>query len=265
MYKDPEVREREIRNMSSVFDQLAQEILPQLRYSRLTASINVIGKSDEEIQRIYKLNPKALTVDELLYCATLTDDNDQKLDIYNTAADIYSDDYRCYNNLGMCQFIDGDYEAAEASFNQAAKLAPQNAEVKMNQGLISLLNKNYSKADAQFGNAAGVNELPEALGTYYIMTGNYNAAVKAFGNTKSNNAALAQILTKDYSAAKATLAGISKPDATTHYLNAVLGARTNNSDLVYSSLRQVARLDKDMLAKAKNDLEFATFNISAIN
>ena len=265
MYKDPEVREREIRNMSSVFDQLAQEILPQLRYSRLTASINVIGKSDEEIQRIYKLNPKALTVDELLYCATLTDDNDQKLDIYNTAADIYSDDYRCYNNLGMCQFIDGDYEAAEASFNQAAKLAPQNAEVKMNQGLISLLNKNYSKADAQFGNAAGVNELPEALGTYYIMTGNYNAAVKAFGNTKSNNAALAQILTKDYSAAKATLAGISKPDATTHYLNAVLGARTNNSDLVYSSLRQVARLDKDMLAKAKNDLEFAKFNISAIN
>ena len=105
----------------------------------------------------------------------------------------------------------------------------------------------------------------DSLGTYYIMTGNYNAAVKAFGNTKSNNAALAQILTKDYSAAKATLAGISKPDATTHYLNAVLGARTNNSDLVYSSLRQVARLDKDMLAKAKNDLEFAKFNISAIN
>lgn len=44
MYKDPEQREREIKNLSSVFDVLAEEILPKLRYSRITASINVIGQ-----------------------------------------------------------------------------------------------------------------------------------------------------------------------------------------------------------------------------
>ena len=79
MYKDPEQREREIRNLSSVFDKLAEDILPQLRYSRITATINTIGKSDEEIQQVFATNPRSLTIDELLYCATLTDDNAQKI------------------------------------------------------------------------------------------------------------------------------------------------------------------------------------------
>ena len=92
MYKDPEQREREIKNLSSVFDQLAEEILPQLRYSRITASIDVIGKSDEEIKNIYKVNPKGLTVDEILYAATLTDDNEQRIQIYDTAASLYPND-----------------------------------------------------------------------------------------------------------------------------------------------------------------------------
>ncbi|KAA6306842.1 hypothetical protein EZS27_041494, partial [termite gut metagenome] len=36
MYSDPEQREREIKNISSVYKTLADEILPQLRRSRLT-------------------------------------------------------------------------------------------------------------------------------------------------------------------------------------------------------------------------------------
>lgn len=262
MYKDPEVREREIRNMSAVFDQLAKEILPELRYSRLTASIDVIGRSDDEIKAAYKGNAKVLSVDELLYCATLTDNNDEKLAIYNTCCELYPNDFRGYNNLGMCQFIDKDYEAAEASFNQAAKLNPQSKEVVMNQGLAALYNKEYNKANEKLGNAAGIEELPDALGVLYIQTGDYNAAVKAFGNSKTNNAALAQILTKDYSAAKNTLAAVANPDATTYYLMAVVGARTNNQEMVYSNLRKVGNIDADMLAKAKKDLEFAKFNLS---
>ena len=129
MYKDPEQREKEIRNLSSVFDQLAETILPQLRYSRITASIDVIGKSDEEIMNIFLSNPKALTVDELLYAATLTDDNNKRLQIYDKAVELYPNDYRTYNNLGMCQYIDKDYEAAAANFAQAAKLAPQRTRI----------------------------------------------------------------------------------------------------------------------------------------
>ena len=261
MYKDPEQREREIRNLSSVFDQLAEEILPQLRYSRITASIDVIGKSDEEIMNIYSLNPKALSVDEILYAATLTDNNDKRLQIYDTAIELYPKDYRAYINLGMCQYIDQDYEAAEANFAQAARLAPESGEAQMNLGLVSLLNKNYKEATAKFGNAAGVPALGDALGVYYMKQGDYNSAIRAFGDSKTNNAALAQILNKDYSKAKNTLSGVVHPNATTFYITAILGARTNNEKMVMNNLRQAIKLDNTLAAKAQNDLEFAKFNL----
>ena len=261
MYKDPEQREREIRNLSSVFDQLAEEILPQLRYSRITASIDVIGKSDEEIMNIYSLNPKALSVDEILYAATLTDNNDKRLQIYDTAIELYPKDYRAYNNLGMCQYIDQDYEAAEANFAQAARLAPESGEAQMNLGLVSLLNKNYKEATAKFGNAAGVPALGDALGVYYMKQGDYNSAIRAFGDSKTNNAALAQILNKDYSKAKNTLSGVVHPNATTFSITAILGARTNNEKMVMNNLRQAIKLDNTLAAKAQNDLEFAKFNL----
>lgn len=264
MYDDPEVREKEIRNMSAVFDQLAIEILPQLRYSRLTATVDVIGKSDEQIQAAYESAPKSLTVDELLYCATLTNDNNKKIDIYQTAANIYSNDYRAFNNLGACQFNNGDYTSAAANFKKALSLNSSCGEANVNLGLISLINNEYSKANEQLGNARGIEAASEALGVYYLKTGDNKAAVKAFGDTKSNNAALAQILTKDYSKAKKTLASITSPDATTYYLMAVLGARTNNEQMVLSNLRQASKLDSSLASKAAIDPEFTNFNLSSL-
>lgn len=261
MYKDPEQREREIRNLSSVFEQLADQILPQLRYSRITASIDVIGKSDSEIKALVNNNPKALNVEEILYAATLTDDNSQRLKIYDQAARLYPNDYRTWNDLGMAQYIDGDYDAAKASFAKAAQLT-KNGEPQMNLGLIELLQGNYNKANQFFGSAAGVKELGDAMGVYYLKQGDAAAAVKAFGDTKSNNAALAQILTKDYSKAKSTLAAIDRPDATTYYLMAVLGARTNNESMLNTNLRQAIRLDNSLAKRAVEDLEFAKYNLS---
>lgn len=264
MYKDPEIREREIRNLSSVFEQLAEEILPQLRYSRITASINVIGKSDEEIMNLFNTDPKQLSVDEMLYAATLTDDNNKRLQIYNTAVEQYPNDYRGYNNLGVCQYIDKDYEAAEMSFAQAAKMAPESGEAQMNQGLVALLNKDYKTANQKLGAAAGVEGLNDALGVYYLKQGDNNAAVRAFGDSKTNNAAVAQILTKDYSKAKSTLSSVANPDATTYYLMAVVGARTNNSNMVYNNLRQAMKLDSSVAKKALNDMEFSKFNLQSV-
>ncbi len=262
MYKDPEQREREIRDLSSVFEQLADQILPQLRYSRITASIDVIGKSDEEISRLAASNPGELTVDELLYAATLTNDPAAKTAIYDAAVRQYPNDYRTWNDLGMMQYTNGDYTAAKASFQKAASVNPKAGEPQMNLGLVELLNKNYDRANQLFGSAAGVDELGGALGTYYLKKGDNAAAVRAFGDTKSNNAALAQILTKDYSKAKSTLASIANPDATTYYLMAVLGARTNNESMLTSNLRQAVRLNPAMAAQAAADLEFANFNLS---
>lgn len=264
MYKDPEQREREIHNLSNVFDQLAEEILPQLRYSRISATINVIGKSDEEIAQAFAQNPASLSVDEILYYASLTDNPAKRVEIYQAAANVYPTDYRTYNNLGMAQYQAGNYDAARTSFAQAARLAPASAEPQMNMGLSSLLSGDYSEAESRFGNAAGVPELGEALGVYYLKQGDNAAAARAMEGVVSNNAALAQILTKDYSGARKTLAAINDPDATTYYLMAVLGARTNNEQILSNSLRQAIKLDPSMRTKAAQDLEFKHFNLSAI-
>jgi len=262
MYKDPEQREKEIRNLSSVFNELADQILPQLRYSRVMATINVIGKSDQEMMELYASDPSRLSADEILYLATLTDDNARKMDIYRKATQLYPNDYRTYNNLGMTEYVAGDFSAAKSDFEKAAGLNPSSKEVEMNLGLISLLYKDYNKANMQLGAAAGVPEAADALGVYYLTQGEVTKAVNAFGDAKTNNAALARILSKDYSAAKNILSGIQNPDATTYYLTAVVGAREKNENMVMSNLRQAVKLNPAYGVRAKKDLEFKGYNLS---
>lgn len=262
MQKDPELREKELRNLASVFDELADQILPQLRYSRVMASINVIGKSNEQLVELFNTDPSRLTADEMLYIATLTDDNNKKMEVYNKACEVFPKDYRSFNNLGVTQYIAGDYEGAKANFEHALRLNPQEKESEMNLGLISMLDGKYDKAYEQFGLAGDVPEIGDALGLYYLSQGNLPAAVTSFGDTKSNNAALAQLLSKDYTKARATLTSIADPDATTYYLLAVVGARTGNENVVINNLRQAGRLNPKMVQRAKNDLEFAKYNLS---
>lgn len=262
MYPDPIDREREIRNLSSVFNELADQILPQLRYSRVMATINTLGKSDQELLNLFNTDPKKLTEEEMLYLATLTDDNMKKMEVYDKAAELHSKDYRTYNNLGMTQYIAGDYEGALANFDYAHRLNPSAKEPEMNLGLISMLNHDYSKANELFGAAAGVPEAGDAMGVYYLSQGDLQKAIRSFGDLKTNNAALAQILNKNYTEARDILGAIKVPDATTYYLSAVLGARTNNQTMVMNNLKQAVKLDQSLLKRAQNDLEFANFNLS---
>ncbi len=164
----------------------------------------------------------------------------------------------------MVQYQAGNIEAAKACFTRAAQYAPAAAEAQMNLGLISLMEGDYAAANRAFGNAGGLKELGDALGVYYLKQGDAAAAVKAFGDSKSNNAALSQIIVKDYGAARSTLASITEPDAVTYYLTAILGARTNNSQLVTSNLRQAIKLDQNLAKQAANDLEFAKFNLQGV-
>lgn len=264
MYKDPEQREKEIRNLSSVFDELADQILPQLRYSRIQASINVIGKSDEEMIQLFNTDPSKLTEDEILYVATLTNDNTRKMEVYQKASQVYPNSYRAFNNLGLTKYEAGDYAVAKSAFEKAKKLDPSSKEVDMNLGLIQLLDGNYNKANELLGAAAGVPETSDALGVYYLTQGEVAKANTAFGNAKTNNAALAKILSKDYSAAQSVLSAVANPDATTYYLAAIVGARTNNESAVLSNLKKAISLDKNMLKQAQSDLEFAKFNLNSL-
>ena len=262
MYTDPEQREQEIKNISSVYSTLAEEILPQLRRSRLIANIEIIGKSDDEITALAKNDPKALNVEEILYAATLTDDDAEKTRIYNEASKLYPNDYRTWNNVGMMAFRAGDLAKAEQMFNKANSIK-NNPESNMNLGLIALTKGDQAKAQQLFGSAAGVAELSEALGVLYLEQGEYAKAVNSFGSVKSNNAALAQILTKDYSKASQTLNAVPNADATTSYLKAIVAARTNDANGVVSNLKEAIAKDASMKNEAAIDLEFAKYATNA--
>lgn len=258
MYSDPEQRETEIKNISSVYKTLAEDILPQLRRSRLTLNYDVIGKSDEEIANLASSDAKQLNIEELLYAATLTNDASKKEAIYTKATQLYPNDYRAYNNLGKLAYQAGNLDKAESYLKKAlsVKDAP---EANMNLGLVSLAKGNKAAAESYFSKASGTKELNEALGNLYVSQGQYEKAVSAFGDTKTNSAALAQILAKDYNKAKNTLSGIQNPDAYTDYLMAVLGARTNNSSMVTSSLKSAIAKKPALAKKAASDLEFAKY------
>jgi len=262
MYQDPQQRETEIKNLSTVFKNLADEILPQLRRSRLTLNYDLIGKSDEEITAFANEDASKLNVEELLYAATLTKDNSKKEAIYKKATELYSNDYRAYNNLAALAYQNGNTSQAQAYLAKAANLksAP---EVNMNLGLVALKNGDKSAAESFFGKAAGAKALNESLGNLYVSRGEYDKAVSSFGDSKTNSAALAQILAKDYNKAKNTLSNVENPDAYTDYLMAILGARTNNASMVTSSLSSAVKKDASLAKKAATDLEFAKFATSS--
>lgn len=259
MYQDPEQRETEIKNISSVYKTLADEILPQLRRARLTANYDVIGRSDEEINEAFDKDAKVLSNEELLYAATLTSDNARKEAIYKKTTELYPADARAYNNLGKMAYAAGDLAKAEGYFKQALSKNANSAEANTNLGLIELNKGNVANAENYLSKSTGADAANEALGNLYIKQGQYDRAVNAFGDVKTNSAALAQILAKDYNKAKNTLAAVKNPDAYTDYLMAIVGARTNNADLVKSSMAKVAQKDAALAAKAQIDREFAKY------
>ena len=262
MYQDPAQRESEIKNISAVYKELANTILPQFRRSRLTLNYEIIGKSDEEIAKLASSNPSELNIEELLYAATLTNDPAKQEAIYTQATKQFPNDYRAYNNLGKLAYQAGNIDKAESYFKKAANVNAS-PEVNMNLGLVSLMKGDKATAEAYFGKAAGTKELGESMGNLYIAQGQYERAVNSFGDSKTNSAALAQILAKDYNKAKNTLANVERPDAYTDYLMAVLGARTNNSSMVTSSLKSAVAKDSSLAKKAATDLEFAKYFTNA--
>lgn len=260
MYTDPEQREREIKNLSVAFKSIADDILPQLRRARLKLAVDVIGKSDAEIENLAKNDASKLNVEELLYAATLTNSLTEKATIYQKSIDLFAADARGYNNLGVVKYLQGDVEGANALFNRALAVDASNPNINFNAGVYNLVKGSTAKAEEFFGKSAGtVGNLNNAMGSLYVMTGDYTKAKSSFGSTTTNNAALLQILNGDYNAARATLFAVAKPDATTSYLSAIIGARTNDRDAVYNNLRDAVKLDKSFAAKAVKDIEFAKF------
>ena len=259
MYSDPEEREAQIKNLSSVYGNIKEDILPALRRSRLILTTDLIGKSDEEIQKLAKEDPAQLSVEELLYAATLTEDKAEKMAIYQKAAELYND-YRAYNGMGQLYFEDGNIAEARRCYAKALEIQPNDPDVNYNAGVAAMADGDLAKAEEYFGKAAGTKaNLNAALGTLYTQKGDYAAAKKAYGDAPTNNAAVQQILDEDYAGASKTLDAVKEPNATTAYLKAIVGARTNDKAAVYANLKDAIAQDASMKARAAQDIEFAKF------
>jgi Flp pilus assembly protein TadD len=255
MYDDPEEREQQIRNMSEAFQELSDGILPELRRARLIANYEVIGRNDDQIREQFKANPAELNVEELLYAATLTEDANEQLRIYENAVKLYAADARAYNNIGRIYYMQGNFDRARKYFQQALSVDNKLDEANANLGLLELMNGRVTEAEDYIGRASGSPDIAEVLGNLHLAQGNYVLAEQDFDRVISNSAALAQILNKNFAKAEQTLGRIKPADGITDYLRAVLYARKGNNGVAGTFLRSALSKDSSLKDYAERDLE----------
>ena len=256
MYKDPEEREQQIKNISAAFRELTDGILPQLRRSRLTINYLLIGRDDEQILAQLKSDASQLSIEEILYGATLYDDDLTSTEAaYKKAVELYKNDPRAYNNLARLAYAKGNYSEAKQWLDKAAAIDRNQAETNANLGLLALQQGDMLSAESYIAKASNANGLNEVLGNLHLAQGKYAQAEQDFGRVQSNSAALAQILNNNYQAAASTLKNIKNADATTDYLRAILNARTGNTADAAAALKQAIAKDPSLAGYAAKDLE----------
>ena len=254
---DVDARELEIKKMGKAYTEIANGVMPKLRRSEITINADKVGRSDEQISALAKSNPDSLSVEEILYAATLTTQMSEKLSIYQAAERIYPQDWRTSNNVGSIMFINGDVDGAMTEFNKADQLK-SNPIVKNNMGAVYSRKGDRKNATLSYAEASGAgSEVSENMGILDIRNGNYSAAVSHYSTANTYNASLAKVLAGDKDGAIATLdASPDKDSAKGLYLKAVISARKGDVSGVLSNLTSSIQKDSSMKAMASEDREF---------
>ena len=259
MYSDPNVREKEIKNISAAYDDLKIKVLPQLRRSKLSVNVMLNGKTDQELVAAAQSNPESLDVEEALFAGNLISDNNQKLALYQAAAKKFPSDVRPINNVGYISLKMNKVAEAKSAFETAQKIK-DNDVVKNNLGVVALLEGDLKKAEDLFTAGLGAGEqVNYNLGIIKIIQGKYSDAINYFGNAAEINAALAKLLIKQNDQAMTTLNGVKSEDALVSYIRAIIGARTQNTDMLFTNLRIAAGKSAALKANAAKDLEFGKY------
>lgn len=260
MYQDPVVREQEIKNMATAYEALADQVLPKLRRSKLIVDVNLIGLSDEEILAAIKDDPSILSLEQLLYAATLTNDTKDMLKYYEMAAEKDPKCYRAWNNIGWTYLQMGKADDAMVALEKA-KALKNDDNVKNNMGFAALLKGDISAASEYFNSmSAATPESKFGLGTIAIHEGKYDQAVNLLSDTPTMNLALAQLLKGDINKAKTTMDAVEPCKCgAPSYLKAVIAARLDNKDGVINGLREAFGYNAKWKNYALTDLEFAKY------
>jgi Flp pilus assembly protein TadD len=241
MFSSSAQRDAEIRNMAAVFEELQKEILPALRRTQIVANTDIQGKTNEELVAAVNADLAALNVEEMLFAATLFEDNAIKADIYKTAADRFND-ARAWNNLGQAYAVDGNWADAQTALDKAAALSTDPA-IANNLAVAALATNNTEKA-AQYLPAAGAS----ARGLADVSEGKY---AEAASELQGYNKAVAEVLNGNLNAAKNAIVG--DESARADYLRGVIAVREGDNAAALTAVRAAIEKDAALKDKAKGD------------
>jgi len=264
-YPDGDKRQAEIKNMSETYNELKVDILPSLRRSMITVNAIQHNRSDERILQLARSTPDSLSVEEILYAGTLTNDLNEKLNFYKAGEKMYPTDWRTSNNVGCVELMQNKLQDAKAEFVTADKNSPNNPIVMNNQAIVMRWegNRKDAKAMLEKAKAAGP-EVMYNLGLIAVQDGQYPDAVTDFADNQTFNVALAKVLAGDLDGALTTLdKSAEKEDALSYYLRAVIGARKGNKDLIINNLKTAIGKDPSLKDHAKTDVEFLKYRDDA--
>ena len=262
MYSDKNKREEEIKNIAKTYQEIEDRILPGLRRSQVAITYTVEGYTDEELLELCKNNADILTVEELLFAATLFDDLNDRLEVYQNAARVHGEDYRGHNNVGVTLMALGRMKQAQESFDAAKALAASNGTVNTNLGAVARQNGDTDAAASYYGKASGGSELSYNKGVLAITQGNYGRAISNMGSNSTANLALAKILNDDANGARTTLENAGDDSAIASYLLAVCCARLKDAAGVKKYVSAALSKDPTLRDRAQNDLEFRNYKSS---
>jgi len=247
--QDPEKREQAIRDMAELYDAIDKNILPQLRKAQISVLSYQPKKTDEEIATLSISNPDSLGVKELLFSATLTNDRATKIKIYNAAVSLHNN-WKAYNNIASIYIGENNLEQASAWLDKAFEISGNQADVLTNYGIVAARKGNLNKAQ-EFFNQANASAKNQAI--LDIRQGKYAKAERYFKNANTHNATLAKVLNGNNSST------CRDNTAACYYLNAIVGARSANMQMLTQNLSKAIAADTSYKTDAANDLEFVNY------
>ena len=258
-HTDKATREQEIRNMTVIYKEIEDDILPSLRRCEIHVDFLENKLTDEQIAEYSLTAPDSLKINELLYGAVLNDDPAQQLAIYMAAIRLYPEDYRAYVNLAnLLSREEGKLSEAQALLDAANGMKPNDARILNNMGAIALARGEFDNARSLFESASSCAEAQENMGIIAIKEGRYGVAVSQLSaKTCRYNLALAQLLNGDIDQAKATLNCMEPQDDDGLYLLAVCAARQDNKAEAIDALAKAFAMNAALKAQARTDIEFA--------
>jgi len=245
--EDLEKREQAIRDMAEIYDAIEKDVLPQLRKAKITIRSFEPKKSDSLILELAKNNAAALDMKELLYSASLTDDIDQKISIFNSASEIHNN-WKGYNNIACLMLENNRLNEAKKYLSKAEKLNNTASNIQNNKAVIAAWEGDLELAKKLYNKGATTKN--KAL--LDLRTANYKKASRFFKNKNTHNAALAKMLNGQNSTC-------NENTAECNYLNAISYARSANEDMMIKSLKSAITKNIKYKEEAKKDLEFVNY------